>query len=261
MKNLLFVICCVFNTSLFASYSLQNLNEEEVGNIAREFAANFTHTSVGGAYANGDVFGISFGVVGGLTDAPEIDRISKEVDSSADIPRIPHGGIFGEVTVPFGFVAEAVAIPETSTDEGAIKHSSFALKWELTRLWDGAPVAVSLRYHFSDSYIEYTDEISGVSSTIKWESEVTGYNITVGKKVGPVEAYAGYGRANGDVDINIDSTATIFNFTTNSNFNVEPSGAHFFSGALVSILGLKIGVEYAKAMQLSKVTVRAGLSF
>lgn len=265
MKVIIFLI---FSISIFANINLDDLNETDVGEISKEFAANFTHTSVGAASANGSVFGLSFGIIGGVTKSPTLDRISKSVDANSDISKIPHGGVFAEVTAPLGFVFETVTVPEVDTSDVAFEHTSMAIRWDISELLTFLPVDLAVRAHISDSYLSYSDTVNNsstgnvdVNTEIKWASETTGWNVSFGKRLATAEGWIGYGRVESDVAITATNSVSILNFTSDTNFTQKTKGGHFFMGTNVFFMGLKYGIEYSKIMGLDKTTVRLSLSF
>ena len=66
---------------------LQNLDETEFKNVVSDLSANFLHTSVSGAAPLGDIFGFEVGLIGGLTNSSEIDKLVKAVDADAKADR------------------------------------------------------------------------------------------------------------------------------------------------------------------------------
>lgn len=270
MKNLLLLIFTIFYLDGHAAApSLDNLSEADTKEIAKEFAANFVHTTVSPASSLGSIFGLEVGLVAGLTSTPKIEQISSSVDSSSDISAIPHAGIIGALSVPGGITLELNMIPERSMSDVSFEHFSGALKWTITNAIP-LPFDLALRLHGSSSNLSYADVINNsstanqdVNTTISFGTSSLGANLTASVNALILEPYLGIGfvKTETEIETSASTTVDIFNFSDNQNYNAENSGAHFFAGANINLFVLKIGFEYGKIMDLSRMSLKLSTYF
>ncbi len=87
------------------------INQNDMDSVAKEFSANFAHTTVSGASSLGALFGFQVGVIGGMTKSPNVDALVKRVDSTQTADKVYNAVISGQLTVPFGITAEASFFP------------------------------------------------------------------------------------------------------------------------------------------------------
>ena len=114
MKNYMIAIlsALIALPTLAAAPALQDIKEEDFNKITKEFAANFVHTTVTPPNSLGALFGFEVGIIGGVTRAKNIETISKSISSSSNLKYLPHAGIMGQVTIPFGISFEGSFFPE-----------------------------------------------------------------------------------------------------------------------------------------------------
>ncbi len=261
MKQLLLLsLCLIFPLSLWASPTLQDLSKSDVDKVAKEFSANFVHTTLTPTGTLGLIFGVEAGLMGGITKTPEIDKISKSIDDSTDANSIPHAGIILGASIPFGLAAEMSMIPKIEADDSSLKNTSFAVKWNFGQFFSW-PIDVAFRFHLGKSEFSYKDEVSGISTEVSYESSSTGFHFMVGKKILMFEPYAGLGWVKTDTDITLTNGVSIFDFTTSSSYNSENSGAHFLVGANLNLFIFKLGAEYSNVMGVSRTSGKLSLYF
>lgn len=268
--RILILFSLVLSHSLFAAApSLDNLSEVEADQIAKEFSANFVHTTVSPASSLGDIFGVEVGIVAGATESPTIEKISKEVDSTADVGALPHAGIIAGLSVPGGFTAEVNLIPERTTSGLTFEHTSFALKWTITNSIP-LPFDLALRLHGSSSTLSYADTINNdstsntdVDTNISFETSSYGANLSASVNALILEPYAGVGIVKTETDIKTSASTSvdIFTFSDAESYNSENDGTHYFMGANVNLFLLKLGFEYGKVMDLTRMTFKLSAYF
>lgn len=268
--RLLLLASFLFPTFLFASApSLDNLSETEADDIAKEFAANFVHTTVSPASSLGSIFGVELGFVAGATESPTIETISKEADSSADVGALPHAGIIAGLSVPGGFTAEINFIPERNASSVTFEHTSFALKWTITNSIP-LPFDLALRLHGSSSKLSYSDTINNASTSntdvdtsVAFETSSIGANLSASVNALVFEPYAGIGMVKTETDIKTSAATTvdIFTFGASDSYNSKNDGTHIFVGSNINLFLLKIGFEYGKVMDLTRMTFKLSAYF
>ncbi len=269
MKLLFTLVSLLFISSLYAAKpSLDLLTQSQADAVSKEFSGNFIHTNVSPASSLGDIFGFEVGLVAGLSETPEIDKLSKTFDASATIDKIPHAGAIGSVSVPFGITAEMTYVPEVGSDV-KFKHLSYGAKWTFSRFLP-VPLDIAIRLHGSSSTLSYTDVINNtstgntdVNSTIAYDTSSFGYNLSVSKKLLFVEPYIGLGRVSTDTDIkaSASTTVSIFTFSSASSYTSENSGTHLFAGVNLNLFLLKIGAEYSNVMGVDRYSGKLSFYF
>jgi hypothetical protein len=263
-----FLVLLLTESVLAASPNIDLLTQAQADSISKEFSANFVHSIVAPASTLGDVFGVEIGLVGGLTSTPETDALSRSFDASASVDKIPHAGVFGSVSLPYGFTGELSLIPEAGSTL-KIEHKSYAVKWTFSDFLD-LPVDIAVRVHGSNSTLSYEDTINNsstsnvdVNSTISYDMSSLGAHLTLSKNFVFVEPYVGIGTISTDTDIKTtaSSTVSIFTFTGAESYSSSNSGTHFFVGANLNLFVLKIGLEHSKVVDISRTTAKLSFYF
>ena len=248
----------------FAATAFDNLSQEDFDNIAREFSANSMLHSVMAPSSLGDIFGFQVGLTLGMTKSPEIQKLVKETDPNTDIGSIPHGGLLGAVSVPFGISAEFNFLPEIDANGTKYKQYAAALKWSASdALLPVSPVNVAVRGFIARSDFSFTQTESGNQLDVKYEGRVSGLQLLVSPKMLPiVEPYIGLGvlKAEGDMSLS-GSSGTIFDFTSERSAESKPSSSQFLLGVNASLLLMNLGLEYSKAFGTSNITAKLAVGF
>lgn len=263
MKTIMTLFLLVFGHAYAGDITLDNLTQDDVTKISKEFSANFVHTIVAPASSYGKIFGFELGVVGGISKSPNIDRISKTFDQTADIPAIPHAGIALGVSVPFGITGELSMIPSTSLGDVDLKNTSLALKWTFTDLTK-IPFDMAIRLHTGSSELSYADVVdTNVNANVKWETSSSGANFEISKKLLFFEPYFGVGTVSTKTKIGVTAATNvnIFTFTADQSYTSKSSGSQVYGGFNLNIFLLKIGLEAGSVMGVSKYTAKVSLYF
>lgn len=268
----LIIILFLITTNAFASgtLNLDQLSQNDVNAISKEFSANFAHTILAPASSLGKIWGVEFGVMGGATKTPEINRIAKIYSPSSNITAIPTAGLIGGVTFPFGINAELNMIPTIKSSNYRIRNVSYALKWEVSRLMPASPVDVAIRLHHNSGKFSYGSVINNsttanqnVNANTTWENSSSGYNLEISKKLLFFEPYIGFGHISSTTDIGITGSAniSIFTFSSASSYQAKNSGSHFFAGFNFNLFVVKLGAEYDQIMGVKKMAGKLSFYF
>ncbi len=265
-------ILILFSTNIFAGTAptLDQLSQNDVNAISKEFAANFTHTILAPASSLGKIWGFEFGLMGGITKTPEIDRVSKIYSPTSSISAIPTAGLIAGVTIPFGINAEVNMIPKVTASDSSLKNASYAIKWEITHFMPNMPLNIALRAHANSGEFSYTSVVNNattgnqnVNAKATWKNSSSGYNLEISKKLFFIEPYIGFGLVNATTDIGVtgSSNISIFTFSTASSYQAKNSGTHFFTGLNLNLFLLKIGAEYNQIMGKKKMVAKLSFYF
>lgn len=283
-KNLIFktfststkTLAVFASVSIFASSALAaagpgftNLSQDDFDKVINELSANSTFHSVTGASSLGAVFGVEVALVGGLTNTPEINRLSKSVDASADVGRLPHASLLAAVSVPLGFTGELLMFPSVSV--GDIKYQQFggAIKWTATEALV-LPFNIAARAFITKNEISFKQTLNNASTgnvpvevTVAQENSQTGLQLLVSPNLPMIEPYAGIGMvsAKGKVNMTGATTGTIFGFTSAQSAESSPTSTQFLIGVNANLLLLNLGMEYSRAFGTDSYNAKLGFKF
>lgn len=239
--------------------SFNNLSDDQAKKIIREMSANFTHTSVSGAAPLGSIFGFELGLVAGVTKADEVKKLVQSVDPNTKVDYLPHAGILGIVTVPFGVTLEASVLPEVGNDDFKFKNLGLGLKWTLNSVLE-MPVDVALKLHSMSTNLRFRQTVSSVTSTVELKDRVTGLMALVSKNFVFVEPYAGFGILSGNGDFTVTGTTAFFSSGATS-YSAKESGSNMVFGVNASLFFVKLGAEFARTLGANSMNLKFAFSF
>jgi len=222
------------------------------------FSSNFQMTTVSGASSLGLIFGFELGLVAGVSQIPEIQKIDASAGDS-----MPHAGLMAVVSVPFGITGELMLIPGISIGDGELSNTGIGLKWTLTNTLLSIPmVDVALRYQMTDTKFEYKQDVSGTQTTVEFSDKITSLQVLVGLTTLPiVKPYIGLGTVSADGEFNVQGSNTIFNFTASTTASKKLSDSIMLLGVEVNLLFFKLGLEYSSLFGSDRFTGKLALSF
>lgn len=246
-----------------ASFSFTDISQKDLDNVTRELSANSTIHNVMPPSSMGSIFGFEVGVVAGVTKTPEIQKLVKEASPSTDVPALPHAGLHGALTVPFGITAEATIVPKIKSSEAEYSQFTGAVKFSLSDgLLSMLPLNLAVRGFYSKTDFSFQQTISGVSTNVDYTGNVMGAHVMVSPKFLPIiEPYVGLGYLSAKGDMSLSGTSTFFNFTSAQKAESKPTSSHVFAGITAKLLLLSIGVEYARMFDTQSYTGKLALGF
>lgn len=237
------------------------LSQGDFDNVIREMSANGLLHTVTPPSSYGSIFGFELGLVGGATRTPDIDALVKQASADAETKYLPHAGLLGAVSIPFGITGEALLVPKTEVSGVKYQQYALALKWNADTLLPVSPVNIALRGFLSKTEMSFDQTLSGVNSTIKYDGTVTGLHVFVSPKLIPViEPYAGIGFVSATGKLNA-SAGNLFNFTASQEAESSPTSTHIIIGADVRLLLIGFGLEYNRAFGTDSYTGKLSLKF
>ncbi len=254
-----------------AGPGFNNISQDDFDKIIKELSANSSYHSVTGASTLGTIFGFEFGIVGGLTNTPDINSYSKQVDAAADISRLPHASILAAVSVPFGFTGELLLFPEMSV--GDVKYQQFggSVKWTATEALV-LPFNLAVRAFVTSNKLSFEQTVSNASTggvpanmTVTQENSQMGLQLLASPSLPFVEPYIGVGtiKATGNLKVSGTATGTIFDptFTTSQSAESSPTSTQLLLGVNANLLVAKIGLEYSRAFGTDSYNFKLGFGF
>jgi len=242
-----------------AAPSFSNINSSDFEKLNKEFATNFLHTTVSPA-SSSSIFGVEVGLIGGVTDTPNIDKFSKEVDPSADITAIPHGFVFATVAIPMGMSFDLGLLPETELGSIDIKHFALAAKWNFFSL---AVLDLAAKAHYSSSTVAFKQTVSNIKSDISIEQKSIGVDLIASGNFIFAEPYIGLGFVSTSSTIDSAASASIFDntFTTGSSAKDDYSSAKILAGVQFNLFLVHIGLEYMNVYSTSRFSGKLSFYF
>ena len=246
----------------WAQPSFDNLSEEDLDNISKEFSANFAHKGASGAAPLGDLFGFEVGLIAGSTDTPEISKISKREGGEA-IDNLYNAGLYAAVSIPFGLTAEAMLLPEQTISDMSISNQSLALKWTFSKTFGIPFVDLAAKAHMSNTKMNYSDTVDSVNTTIELENSTSGFMLMASKSFFLIEPFIGVGRISRDTSLSATGAATIYDvaYSTNQEESVSGSSGHMVGGVQVNLGLLSVSGQYEKAFDTSVTSLKLTFGF
>ena len=259
------------STAQAAGPGFNNISQSDFDKIIKELSANSSYHSVTGAGTLGSIFGFEFGLVGGLTNTPDINSYSRQVDSSADISRLPHASILAAVSVPLGFTGELLLFPEMSV--GDVKYQQFggSVKWTATDALI-LPFNLAVRAFVTSNKLSFEQTVSNTSTggvptrmTVTQDNNQMGLQLLASPNLPFVEPYVGIGtvKATGKLKVTGTPNGTIFdpNFTSSQSAESSPVSTQLLLGVNANLLVLNLGLEYSRAFGTDSYNFKLGFRF
>lgn len=245
-----------------AQPSFDNLSEQDLEGISKEFSANFAHRSVSGAAPLGDVFGFEIGLIAGSTKTPEISKISEREGGDA-VDSLYNAGIYAAVSIPFGITAEAQMLPKQTISDMSISSQSLALKWTFSKTFGIPFVDLAAKAHMSNTKIDYSDTIDSVDTSIELENSTSGLTLIASKSFFLVEPFIGAGYITRDTSLSASGSAVIYDtaFSTSSEESVSGSSSQFLAGLRVNLLFLEISGQYENVFDTDVTSFKLSFGF
>jgi hypothetical protein len=249
--------------------AFNNLTQSDFDNAIRELSGNSSYHSVTGAGSLGTIFGLEVGFVGGVTSSAEINKLSKQVDSTANMGQLPHASLLAGVSVPFGFTFEALLFPSVSV--GDIKYQQFggSIKWtsgDVLML----PFNLAARAFFTKNEMSFGQTLNNASTgnvpvavDVKQENNQFGIQLLASPNLPFFEPYIGIGTvsATGSLAVSGATTGTIFGFTSSQKAESSPTSTQFILGINANLLLLNLGFEYNRVFSTDSYNLKMGFRF
>ncbi len=256
--NLFKTLVLLFSFSAFANFNFADLSRSDLDSMSKEIGANFSHSTVTPGAPMGNIFGFQVGLVAGVTSSAELERLAKREDPTTDLEYVPTAGVMGVLTVPFGITVEATVLPSLDTDNADLSNISGAVRWSF---FNAAIVDFAIRGHFSSGEMSYTDTVESISSEITIKHSTMGAHLIATADLPFIKPYAGVGFISHDTDWSINTTASLFNFTSADNANSSESSAHLIAGVEANLLLFNLGVEYSSMFDTHRYMTKLSIGF
>lgn len=252
-----------------AGPGFNNLSQDDFDKAIRELSANSSYHSVTGAGTLGSIFGFEVALVGGLSNTPDINAYSKQVDASADISRLPHAALLLGASVPLGFTGELLFFPESSFSSVKYQQFGASVKWTATDLLV-LPFNLAVRGFMTSNKMSFNQVLQNSSTgnvptdvTVTQDNSQIGVQLLASPNLPFVEPYVGIGtiKANGKLAVSGTTTGTIFGFTSAQSAESSPVSTQLLVGVNVNLLIVNLGLEWSRAFERDSYNLKLGLRF
>jgi hypothetical protein len=247
--------------------SLNNITDENFQALIKEFSANQNFYTVSPASSLGKVFGFELGMVAGVTNTPDFDKIVKTVSPTAkNVDMLPHASLLGRFSVPYGITAEIQYFPKKTISGVSYKQSGGSLGWTVTDVFfTELPVTLATKAFYTSSKLSFGTTINNsttanqnVDVTAAIDDKIYGVQLLASREFfGFVEPYLGlgYAKAKGTFGIDGSGTATYSFFSTTftaaTSATSKPKSAQLIGGLNLQALFFVLGAEYVKVFGTS----------
>lgn len=260
---LIIVLASFALQSRAANLTIDNIDQNDLKNVIKEMSANFSHSTVSSAATLGSLFGVEVGVTGGLTKTPELDKLVKEVDSSASFENLPTGSVFAAVSVPFGVTLDMSILPELDLENLKVSNVGFGAKWTLTDGLLPLPFDLAVKADLTKTDLSFSQTSGGNSSSLDYSNTMTQLMLMASFNAMIVEPYVGIGTATSDGELEVAGGTNIFDntFTTSDKASAKPSSSVFTAGVLLKLPLIRFGFEINEKFDTSRYLAKASLKF
>jgi hypothetical protein len=246
-----------------AQLQFTSITSSQLQEIVKEFSANQGHTSVSGAAPLGHLYGFEVGVLGGVTQTPDIENLVHQTSPSTNVSQIPNVAILGAVTIPLGFTFETNFLPKVGSSDLKASVFSLAAKWTLTEVViPYLPFSLALKGHYATTELDGNTTVNNVATTMKYTSNVYGLDLLASKDLVFMEPYVSVGYMSGTGKLSTGA-GDIFDpsLSTSGSASATGSGLRFMVGTEFKLALIKIGFEYQNALSTSRYLGKVSLSF
>lgn len=269
MKTLVVLLSFLSLSAIADDFKLSNITTGELDDITKELSANFIHRSVSPAGTLGDIWGVEVGVLGGLTDTPDLEKLVKRADPSLDIGQIPHAAILARVSVPYSITFEANYLPEIDASNAKLSSWSAAVMWTASDFMEESilPFEFDLAFkaHYSKAEFSYVQNFSteGVDGEITFDDSIWGLMGLFSSKVLFMEPYVGLGYLSADAETAVSATVNVSFFSDSAltKQNSDPTSFHGLAGIEFSAFFMNLGLEAGYAFGTTSYTAKLSFAF
>jgi hypothetical protein len=241
--------------------SFTSIDANDMVALTKEFSAGNSLHTLTRAAPMGAVFGFEFGLIGGVAQTPQIDSLVKRASPSSSLPNFPHTGITAGLSIPLGITFEGTYIPQITSADGNYQQYGLALKYSSTF---AALINVAIRGFLTSTQFSFTQVISSVNNTVKFDNSVNGFQLLLSPAYLPIiEPYVGIGMINGKGTLSVTGSATIFNtsYTAQQTADAAQSSVQMIAGVGLKLTPLVLGVEYARLFDTNTFTGKLAFGF
>jgi hypothetical protein len=263
----------VSSQALAAAPHFNNISQGDFDRVTKEFSANDNLNDVMPASSLGTIFGFELGLIGGLTKTPGTNAVVQSASPGTEVSQVPHVGLLGAVSVPFGFTGEVSFLPASTVNGVTDKQLGAALKWTFSDVLPSElPVNFAVRGFVTSSEYSFANTIQNsstfgqpVNTTATYTGTVTGIHLLASPKIplGLIEPYIGFGAVSGKGHLGVSGTTTgvLFTDSQSQSGSSSSSGSELLVGINAQLLVLVLGAEYTRSFGTDTFTGKLSFRF
>jgi hypothetical protein len=239
--------------------TLTNLLPNQVDDVFKVFGADLAFKPVEPPSSYGKIFGLSAGVIGGITSAQPI----KDSIPGTTIDYVPAANIFLGVQLPYGWGVEFGFLPQTTISSAQLRSFGGDLKWTISDalFTTASPISFAVRAMYSGTKLNFSQNVSGIEDTVSFKSSSVGANLSAGLKFGFFEPYVGAGFIHQSSTLSNSGSITLFDSSVSltSSLDEKNGSGWFYAGFQMTFIALTISAEYDSLFGVSSELFKLGL--
>lgn len=263
MKIFVFIAAFTSIVSLGASAStpnFQNLTSDDFNSIMNDFSALSSYTSVSGASGRGSIFGFEVGLLGSLTQSPNVNSVAQKTDSSVSIPMVPNVSLLGAISIPGGLGFEVILLPKFTYNGMNLQQFGGAIQYQIIDF----PVSITVKAHYTKTTFDFSEFLGGSNATVKFDDTIYGADLMAGKDLIFFEPYVGLGYASANANLAVTGTSSSIyapSYTSSQTANAMPSSSRILVGVNFKLLLISIGAEYLRTFSTDRYSFKLSAGF
>lgn len=260
-----------------ATFNLSNIDTSQFDRLVNEFSSNSVYSSVAPASSLGGLGSFEFGLVGGVTKAPDTLAVVKQSDPSTALKdNLYHAGGLVRVGLPYAFTLEGLLLPKIKISEAKFSRWAIAAQWTATdEMLTGLPLNLAAKFFYTKTTLNYsqavTTTVNGTSvpatADIAFDNGLWGLQALASYKLWMLEPYlnVGYVKAKGTLNVDVAGNYTIFNTaffgSGTKSATSRPDSFLFQLGTDFRLAFFSLGAEYQSAFSKNSYTGRLSFRF
>lgn len=232
--------------------TLNLLSEQQASDVMQNFGGALAFRPVETPSSYGKIFGLSFGILAGVTSAGKVNDVLAQRGVNEHVPALPMADIFGGIQLPYGIGVELMGTPKVRLNSFESSRLAGSIRWTFTDTLLGGGIVVpfdaALRVGVGKSSMSYQQTVSGVADTVKFDSTVTMAEVAFSRTVAFLEPYVGLGYAHMSNTLANGGTVPLYNFSSSQEFKRSESSFLFNVGLQAKLTVLAVTAEYDNAL-------------
>jgi hypothetical protein len=243
----------------------EDITEDDLRKIARDFGAVFVHNPVSPASWQGPVFNFELGILFGVTQTPGVESLIRLADPNAEVvASVPFAGFLGVITLPNALTTEISFLPSYEMKDVRLKIQTVALKWTLSDTLSEIPTPYdfALRAHYSAATFKYEQDINTFNTKVEISESIMGVGATLSRRIVILEPYLGFGYLWSEGTVNLSgSDEEFFAFTARQTASAKAEAFYYHLGLNMNVMGSRFGFEAGRAFESSKACLKLATTF
>ena len=252
-RSCILISLCFFLPALSqAAITFPSLSQNDFNNVVKELSSDMNYHVPVPASSLGSVWGFELGVVGGITNTPDIQTLVNNAGASTKVSVLPHASVVGRLGLPYGITGELAVLPTITASSVHLREVGGAVQWTLTDVvLTDLPVTLAVKGFYNSTHLDFSQTINNsttsnipVAATVNFDDKIMGGQLLISKKIEFFEPSVGIGviKADGTLSVSsTSSTATILGFTIPGQSSAQSAGSKPSDTQLLAGFDLRFG--------------------